>query len=601
MKTFTRLFALLLVLVMALSMTAMAADTFTDATTGSITIHKYELNGTAGDHATGLEAGTLPDGATPLAGVTFTAYQVVDATTLKAYYDGTADDTTEAKITAAMADPTKLYTESNGTYTVKNISGTTVTGTSKTTGSDGIAAFTGLNLGLYLIVESEAPDKVVTTQTPFLVSLPMTVNNEWLYDVHVYPKNSTSEGNVTLTKTDASGSPLAGVTFKLEKQEDTAWTVVGENQTTNASGIITWSALTHGEYRITEISAPEGYIVDSNPIAFTVKTDNTIECTDARALLTVGEFNTTSKTLPLTLVNEKPTIDKICFPDYSYDPLPEPNTGAVGDTVNFLITVDIPHNIADMKTFTITDTFSGLSWPNATYKPSILSSIALDTSDYTITRTDNGFTMTFHDGVLDNKGGQKLKIGYTLHINTDAANDTQATNDAQLTYSTDPNTTYTTKDTVITKLYSATVTKKLDSETGAAGSGVKFQAYDDSSLETPLKFTQYGNGLYFFDPDGNVTTLVTSSNGTLLIKGLGKKTYYLVETETKAGYNLLSDAVEMNVGAETDYEYETTIVNKKGFNLPQTGGIGTLMFIVIGGVLMAGGICLVSTGKKRAS
>ena len=36
-------------------------------------------------------------------------------------------------------------------------------------------------------------------------------------------------------------------------------------------------------------------------------------------------------------------------------------------------------------------------------------------------------------------------------------------------------------------------------------------------------------------------------------------------------------------------------------DLPQTGGIGTLMFIVIGGVLMAGGICLVSTGKKRAS
>ena len=107
--------------------------------------------------------------------------------------------------------------------------------------------------------------------------------------------------------------------------------------------------------------------------------------------------------------------------------------------------------------------------------------------------------------------------------------------------------------------------------------------------------------MYFFDPDGNVTTLVTSSNGTLLIKGLGKKTYYLVETETKAGYNLLSDAVEMKVGDEADFQYETTIVNKKGFNLPQTGGIGTLMFIVIGGVLMAGGICLVSTGKKRAS
>ena len=56
----------------------------------------------------------------------------------------------------------------------------------------------------------------------------------------------------------------------------------------------------------------------------------------------------------------------------------------------------------------------------------------------------------------------------------------------------------------------------------------------------------------------------------------------------------------MKVGDEADYQYETTIVNKKGFTLPATGGIGTLMFIIIGGVLMAGGICLIVPNKKRA-
>lgn len=595
MKTFTRLFALLLVLVMALSMTAMAADTFTDATTGSITIHKYELNRNAGEPATGLETSTLPEGATPLAGVTFTAYQVVDAATLKAYYDGTADDATEATITAAMANPSSLYTESNGTYTVNNINDTAVTGTSKTTDANGEASFTSLPLGLYLIIETDAPDKVVTTQAPFLVSLPMTVNNEWLYDVHVYPKNSTSEGNVTLTKQDASGSPLAGVTFKLEKQEDAAWTAVGENLTTTASGVITWSALTHGEYQITEISAPEGYIVDSTPIAFTVNTDNTIVCNDERDLLTGVTFNTTSKTLSLTLKNEKPTVDKTITSGA--------NSSSVGETVSYEVTTTVPTEIIQMSKYVLSDAPTGLSVTENTIK------VQVDNADvsancYTTTVKDGAFTITFKTPLMSSYAGKTLTVTYDATVTTAAASSNKATNTVTLTYSdklvsaTDE---ATTTDTTESNLYTATITKKLDSETGSAAAGVKFKAYDNANLSTALKFTKNADGSYTLDPAGSVTELVTDANGKIVINGLGKKSYYLVETETKAGYNLLSGSVEMKVGDEADFQYETTIVNKKGFNLPQTGGIGTLMFIVIGGVLMAGGICLVTTGKKRAS
>ena len=50
-----------------------------------------------------------------------------------------------------------------------------------------------------------------------------------------------------------------------------------------------------------------------------------------------------------------------------------------------------------------------------------------------------------------------------------------------------------------------------------------------------------------------------------------------------------------------DNSISVEVINKKGFTLPQTGGLGTLMFILIGGVLMAGGIVLLTnTGKKRA-
>lgn len=61
---------------------------------------------------------------------------------------------------------------------------------------------------MYLVVESEKPVTVTEAVEPFLVSVPMTrigkdgktIPNEWLYDIHVYPKNSTSKGDVKLKK-----------------------------------------------------------------------------------------------------------------------------------------------------------------------------------------------------------------------------------------------------------------------------------------------------------------------------------------------------------------------------------------------------------------
>lgn len=58
----------------------------------------------------------------------------------------------------------------------------------------GITSASNLDLGLYLIVETEVPANVHTTVDPFFVSLPMTdVEGEaWFYDVNVYPKNQTN-------------------------------------------------------------------------------------------------------------------------------------------------------------------------------------------------------------------------------------------------------------------------------------------------------------------------------------------------------------------------------------------------------------------------
>ena len=79
------------------------------------------------------------------------------------------------------------------------------------TNQDGRTSMDGLDVGLYLVVETAVPEMVTSTTNPFLISLPMTtVNNntegtapegghEWNYDVTVYPKSTS--GIPSLEKT----------------------------------------------------------------------------------------------------------------------------------------------------------------------------------------------------------------------------------------------------------------------------------------------------------------------------------------------------------------------------------------------------------------
>ena len=105
--------------------------------------------------------------------------------------------------------------------------------------------------------------------------------------------------------------------------------------------------------------------------------------------------------------------------------------------------------------------------------------------------------------------------------------------------------------------------------------------------------------------------------GNITIKGLDDATeYYLYETKAPAGYNRLTDAVKFKITATYNaagdhYENVTAKVNdvdqlgvsvkvenNKGASLPSTGGIGTTLFYVIGGGLMAVAAVLL-VAKKR--
>ena len=184
MKRMKKLLTGLLTLAMTLSMmtmTAFAAEgsgtkmptiDFGGNKKGSITIHKYEYNGSEGTAGTGNVENTMPDGATALAGVKFKITKIAE---LSDYYgaDAKAFPTVEqAKAMPAIGNSIEKVTDVNGE-----------------------AKFEELALGLYLVQETEAPAQITGKVEPFLVSIPMTNADEddWLYDCLLYTSDAADE------------------------------------------------------------------------------------------------------------------------------------------------------------------------------------------------------------------------------------------------------------------------------------------------------------------------------------------------------------------------------------------------------------------------
>lgn len=95
----------------------------------------------------------------------------------------------------------------------------------------------------------------------------------------------------------------------------------------------------------------------------------------------------------------------------------------------------------------------------------------------------------------------------------------------------------------------------------------------------------------------------TPANGVVEFKGLKNGTYKLHETEAPTGYNKLTEdiTVEINYANQTATKFqEVKVANKSGVELPNTGGMGTTIFAIVGASVMLFAAVSLLKGNKKA-
>lgn len=663
MKKFKKLLAGLLtgaMLLGSMSVSAFAEDTAapktpvfdTTKTTGSITIHKYTEGTDTGTAASGKEdASQVPAGAVPIKDVGFTIYKVKDATKLADYYS-----TTPASLPAA----TDYYTGTGKNVQVNADVAALKVGNEVLTNADGVAEFTNLDLGLYLVVETTSPAIVTGPCDPFLISVPMTTDgDDWLYNVHVYPKNSTAVGGVSLVKTGKAGAALKGVTFVLQKKNGDSWTDITKKSTalgdntgtvlnlvTNEAGKISVEDLSSGTYRFIEISVGadnKGYIMDG-AATYEFK----VEGND----VTYAGNTDTNITIPVT--NDKPDMTKEVKNgnDWKQDA-----DYSVGDKVPYRITVSVPANIKKLKKFALTDTPTNLKDDANSVKVTDKTGSTTIPATATATEDGNGFTIDFTLADLDSYAGQNIIVTYNAELLDTAVTTTVGNpNTATLEYSnkilpdTDdgynpnkPGTPTTDKitDTAVVYTFQIQIEKKAEKADGTPLADVEFDLYKavdagTAGVATADEVKKAGLDSSKAWKKINETSLKTNTEGKVSQSGLKNGEYYLVETKTNAEYNLLKAPVKVtlniayttttkaeynidetgkttlvkhevektefkNAGVASDGIQIQTVINKKGFTLPLTGGMGTVLFSVIGLALVLAGVVVITASRKKTA
>ncbi len=334
-------------------------------------------------------------------------------------------------------------------------------------------------------------------------------------------------------------------------------------------------------------------------------------------------LTTTNPDASINAKNGAPTIDKQVLED-STNQYGDANTADIGQDVIFRVTINVH---AGAQGYILHDVMSaGLTFKEIVSVDHVIpggtSETATKGTDYTVF-TAVGITETTDDDITDDdctvevrfsddfcnhlETNDKIIVTYKAMLNRNAiiANDGNP-NTAKLEYGENH---FTTTDSTKTYTFGFDVVK-TDSANNLI-KGAEFKIYDAATGGNEVKVVLMDDGVTYRrarEDEQGVTIVVT--DGQVRVQGFDNGTYYLEETKAPDGYNkltarqkfIISDA---NLDATFNGEIYSTgsgvhVVNKTGSMLPETGGLGTTLFIVIGGfVVLGAGVLLFA--KKRMS
>lgn len=341
---------------------------------------------------------------------------------------------------------------------------------------------------------------------------------------------------------------------------------------------------------------------------------------------------------------------------------PADKTVAIGDTVKYQLTVlvpDYPENATARKLEVGDNLGTSLDLVSTSIKVTTDEDAKNDILNgyYTLQTTlkndsidnfiaNDSFKITFTDDFLKNPdyAGQTIYITYSATINETAFVDDGLDNKAYIGYNRDPydEKSYTEKtDEEKVFTYGIEITKVNDydnEEDKEILSGAKFTLSKEETSTVNLKFIKIKDGVYRIPTEEEIEAdkelsetektiseiLQVNSSGKLQIQGLDTGNYVLTEIVAPNGYVVPNGTITINLadtdanGTADESTIDTTGTAKTGaitangnvitfdvvnhdnnFNLPLTGGMGTLIFTVAGIALMAGAVVIFYTSRKR--
>ncbi len=311
----------------------------------------------------------------------------------------------------------------------------------------------------------------------------------------------------------------------------------------------------------------------------------------------------------LVLATTDITIEeKNDYPTVTKEDDKENDTACIGDDVVYTIEITIPEKANNI--LTVNDTMTqGLTFKGESLKSVKIKNGEEISTGYSFAYTNaQEFSVEFTAECVKANQGKTIVIEYTATVNSNAVvgaiDDADGNrNDVEITYS-----NYSMTDFEPLETYKYEVVK-VDGDDNTL-TGAEFTLWDSTTDGEKIGVVATETtGVYRIaatdeDPiDGN---MVTDDKGKLTIIGLGNGDYYLQEDVAPDGYNKLGARKDINISsADKTATVESgkctegdKIINQSGTELPSTGGVGTTLFYVIGGLLIIGAAVVLVARRK---